>query len=148
MHWCQDESIAAMSAIPVIGVLFHKLHNWYHKKTNHPCHKEGCQEKHLEHLNTREISTHLIKLSIPQIDEKFGQLATILLTNDRKLLETDYFPSVSEFSWFLDQDKYLIAYWNDKVFHWIEREWFADIELEEDLSIDVEINNDYSLSSL
>ena len=49
MHFCQDEALAIMSAIPAVGVFFKKIHAWFHKKTHHKCHEKDCYEDHVEH---------------------------------------------------------------------------------------------------
>src|ERR1700722_15840619 len=49
MHWCSDESLAVLSAIPVVGYYFRKLHIWYHNKSHHPCHEKQCNKTHAEH---------------------------------------------------------------------------------------------------
>jgi len=48
-HICADEILMIMMMIPFIGYFFGKLHAWYHKKTNHKCHTEGCNDTHVEH---------------------------------------------------------------------------------------------------
>lgn len=37
-HFCPDEVMAIMAAIPFIGVLFRRLHLWYHSKVKHKDH--------------------------------------------------------------------------------------------------------------
>ena len=49
MHWCADETFMLMSMIPSIGMLFHRLHTWYHVKFGHKCHEKTCDKKHIEH---------------------------------------------------------------------------------------------------
>ena len=144
-HWCYQETETVALSIPIVGITARKIYQWCHKlfkgrKHNH----DQCISTHLISKN-KEPPSNFIKLTISQVDDKFGQLATILLSNDRNLLEVNYFPSINEFSWFVDQDKYLVAYWNGKMFNFFEddQEWFEDdVELEEDLSIDVVMDND------
>lgn len=40
MHFCGDEIIMIMTAIPFIGYLFHRAHYWYLIKF--PKHKDKC----------------------------------------------------------------------------------------------------------
>ena len=49
IHWCNDESMMLMSAIPFIGYYFRKLHIWYHTKIKHRCHTKHCDSTHAEH---------------------------------------------------------------------------------------------------
>lgn len=49
MHWCMDETLALMAMIPFIGIIFAKIHNWWHAKFGHKCHEESCQATHVEH---------------------------------------------------------------------------------------------------
>lgn len=55
MHWCNDENLALLSAIPVVGFYFRKLHAWYHSKIHHPCHHEGCAQPHVEHSDASPV---------------------------------------------------------------------------------------------
>lgn len=48
-HFCTDELIALMMIFPFIGILFKKIHAWYHTKIKHKCHTEGCNDTHAEH---------------------------------------------------------------------------------------------------
>lgn len=48
-HWCMDETMMVMAMIPFIGAFFRRIHVWYHVKFNHSCHKDNCQDKHLDH---------------------------------------------------------------------------------------------------
>lgn len=38
-HICMDEILLFFAMFPFIGVAFHKLHAWYHKKFHHKDHK-------------------------------------------------------------------------------------------------------------
>jgi len=49
IHWCNDENLMLLAAIPFIGIWFRKLHAWYHTKIKHRCHKDNCTEMHVEH---------------------------------------------------------------------------------------------------
>lgn len=40
MHWCADETLMLMSMIPFIGIMFRKLHTWYHTKFHHKEHEK------------------------------------------------------------------------------------------------------------
>jgi len=142
-HWCYQETETVALSIPIVGITARKIYQWCHKLS-----KGG------KHNHNQCISTHLqpifmpppnyIKLTIPEVDNRFGQLATILLSNDRNLLETNHFPSINEFSWFVDQNNFLVAFWNGRMFNFFvdDQEWFEAAELEDDGSIDVEIDND------
>jgi hypothetical protein len=132
MHWCSDESLAAASAIPVIGALFRKAHKWYHKKTHHKCHQAGCDAKHLHHI---EVEESLVPnppardvISMEEVDQHFGQLATIFLMFNRKLLGTNFFPAANEFVWFLSPDDTLTARWKNNFFVWDGKDWNLDPE--------------------
>lgn len=57
-HWCADETIALLSMIPFIGLFFARLHAWWHKKFHHPCHTEGCQEAHVQHVEHEYTCDH------------------------------------------------------------------------------------------
>lgn len=57
-HWCADETIALLSAIPFIGYFFARLHAWWHKKFNHPCHEEGCKDTHIHHVQVEYTCDH------------------------------------------------------------------------------------------
>ena len=39
-HFCQDELLMLMAAIPIIGMYFNKIHLWYHNKFKHHSHKD------------------------------------------------------------------------------------------------------------
>jgi hypothetical protein len=136
-----DETYATLAAFPVIGFYYKKLHAWYHKKMQHPCHHPGCPEKHLEHTGSEqkiiekdyskfELAEGQKKLYISDVDRQFGQLATILLVNDRSLLEVKDFPLDAEFTWFVDKDS-LFAHWRGKIFAYVDREWLPQIEASE-----------------
>lgn len=128
MHWCQDETLAAMSAVPVVGVLFRKAHKWYHNKTHHKCHHEGCHDEHAEHMT---VDGEILAPNLPdrealapgEVDAKFGNLATILLMFDRRMLKSYTFPDTSEFEWFLAPEDKLEARWKNKFFSWNGAEW-------------------------
>lgn len=49
MHWCMDETLMVLALIPVIGIFFRRLHNWYHKHFHHKCHEPHCHEEHVTH---------------------------------------------------------------------------------------------------
>jgi hypothetical protein len=52
MHWCYQETEALMmllSAIPLIGFFFKRLHLKFHAKWKTICHKESCNDKHMDH---------------------------------------------------------------------------------------------------
>lgn len=133
MHWCQDETLAAMSTVPVVGYLFRKLHRFYHQKTHHKCHEPGCEAEHLNHVHLAE--EELLPnppgrdiLTVPEVDHYFGTVATILLMFDRKLLGVPYFPPASQFTFFLSQPDNLSARWKNKFFIWDRRGWVLDPE--------------------
>lgn len=48
-HFCYDELLMILAAIPFIGILFRKIHNWWHTKFHHKCHEEYCYSDHVEH---------------------------------------------------------------------------------------------------
>ncbi len=56
MHWCIHEQLMLMTAIPLIGLWFKKLHAWYHLKFNHKCHTNGCEDIHVEHKDSNDDS--------------------------------------------------------------------------------------------
>lgn len=41
MHWCGEETMLLMTAIPFLGVFFRRLHTWYHSKVKHLPHGEN-----------------------------------------------------------------------------------------------------------
>ena len=127
MHWCQDETYAVMSGVPVVGYFFKRIHKWYHNKTHHKCHHQGCESDHAEHV-TPGGETLLPNppgryvIQPETVDVLFGDLATILLMFDRRLLKTINFPEPNEFVWFA-QDNQLSARWKNKFFQWDGTEW-------------------------
>lgn len=48
-HICADEIFMIMAALPFIGVIFSKLHAWWHVKFKHKCHKHDCDDTHINH---------------------------------------------------------------------------------------------------
>lgn len=48
-HWCADETLMLMTAIPFVGMYFRRIHAWWHNKFSHKCHEKTCEEKHVEH---------------------------------------------------------------------------------------------------
>jgi hypothetical protein len=124
MHFCSDEALAISTSIPIIGVFFRKLHKWYHSKTHHKCHEKDCQAEHVEHdLIDLPIPTDCVRLTVEEVDVRFGSIATILLMFDRKMLETKTFSPHSEFVWFLSSNDVLTARWNNKLFVWEQSSW-------------------------
>lgn len=139
MHWCQDESVALMATIPVIGIAFRKLHNWVHQKMNHKCHHEGCDSTHTDHVEEVVVSIPSTwrEVTIDEVDRQFGDLPTILLMFDRVLLGTidkypgeqsawemlsgekddGTFPTRNEFKFFLSNNT-LHGYCRGKFFVW------------------------------
>lgn len=150
MHWCQDETLAAASAIPVVGVLFRKAHKWYHKASHHKCHNPGCEAHHLDHVHEEVLlpnPTDRTVISVADVDHLFGQLATITLMFDRRLLKTREFPPLSEFVWFMKQEDDgvmldLSARWKNKFFVWDGTDWKPEFEeeKEEDFTFEDIIN--------
>lgn len=131
MHWCQDETLAAMSAVPVVGILFKKVHKWYHKSTHHKCHHAGCESDHLDHVEEALMPNPPARdvLTVEQVDSYFGQLATIILMHDRKLLGTREFPPHNEFVFFISpEEDILTARWKNKFFIWDGKDWSLDPE--------------------
>src|SRR5271169_682606 len=49
-HFCTDELLMTLAMIPFIGILFRKLHVWWHKHFHHQCHEKGCEAQHLDHV--------------------------------------------------------------------------------------------------
>jgi hypothetical protein len=140
MHWCQDETLAAASAIPVVGVLFRKVHKWYHKASHHKCHNAGCEAHHLDHVHEEPLlpnPTDRAVISVAEVDHLFGQVATIMLMCDRRLLKTREFPPLSEFVWFMKQEDDgvmldLSARWKNKFFVWDGTDWKPEFEEEKE----------------
>lgn len=125
MHWCQDETLAAMSTVPVVGYLFRKTHKWYHEKIHHKCHEAGCESEHLDHVETEELIPNppdRETVPVEYVDIFHGSATTILLTCDRKLLGTRDFPTADQFVWF-EKDNKLSARWKNKFFEWDGKEW-------------------------
>lgn len=145
MHWCADETLAAMSAVPVVGYFFRRVHNWYHSKMHHKCHHEGCSLDHAEHL-TSDGEVMLPNppgrtvISMEAVDKLFGELATILLVFDRRLIKSYTFPEPSEFIWFA-QGKQLSARWKNKFFAWNGQDWEVDTTYPVHTSNDVTSDN-------
>jgi len=139
-HWCADESIAAMSTVPVIGFLFRKVHKWYHKVSHHKCHNEGCDAHHLNHVHEEPLvpnPTDRSIITVTDVDRLFGQLATIILMCDRRLLNTREFPPLSEFVWFIKQESNgimldLSARWKNQFFVWDGTDWKNEFEEEKE----------------
>jgi hypothetical protein len=147
MHFCQDEALAIGSTVPVIGIFFKKIHKWYHKASHHKCHQPGCEAEHLEHGHVEEVlmlnPTDRSVISVEEVDNLFGQLATIFLMHDRKLLETQEFPPHSEFVFFIRQELNgimldLSARWKNKFFLWDGEKWERELaeKLEEEVLIE------------
>jgi hypothetical protein len=137
-HWCLDEQIALMSSLPVIGILFNKIHKWYHKASHHKCHEPGCNVNHLSHQIEEVLlpnpTDHNV-ISVEEVDHLFGSLATIILMYDRKLLGTKEFPPHTEFVWFMKQEPNgiilnLSARWKNKFFVWNGNDWKSELEEE------------------
>lgn len=38
-HFCMDEALMLMAAIPFLGLWFRKVHHWYHLKFKHKNHE-------------------------------------------------------------------------------------------------------------
>jgi hypothetical protein len=49
MHFCSDELFAILAMLPFIGVFFRRIHDWYHLKFGHKCHKKDCNDSHVIH---------------------------------------------------------------------------------------------------
>ena len=39
MHWCMDETLMLLAALPWLGYYFRKLHVWWHTKYHHKPHE-------------------------------------------------------------------------------------------------------------
>jgi len=117
-----------MSAIPAVGIFFKKLHNWYHEKINHKCHQAGCDEHHLNHHQEELLPNPVDReaISVAEVDNRFGQLATIMLMFDRKLLKTRKFIPHSQFVWFVSPDNVLSARWKNSFFMWDGKVWKSE----------------------
>ena len=48
-HICSDEILMFMTMIPFAGFYFKKIHDYWHVKLNHKCHKSSCDKQHLDH---------------------------------------------------------------------------------------------------
>ncbi len=131
MHWCMDETLAFLAAIPFIGYLFHKLHVWWHKKFHHKCHKDGCDSDHVEHTyspfdrnNDDNLLTKgdvLILTGWDSIIEedvaaRFGDDIIEDLISDDCLLDVDERPADDEFRWFVNDRQHLRAVFRERVF--------------------------------
>jgi hypothetical protein len=77
--------------------------------------------------NLQANPSGLKSISIDEVDRYFGQLATIILTCDRHMLGTEYIPSKSEFTWFIDQSDNLSAHWKNEVFFYFQNEWYQEL---------------------
>jgi hypothetical protein len=130
MHWCAQESKPLAMSIPFVGYFARKVYKRYHSLMHGKKHDHNeCTAGHAEHTTY----IHMVPLmpnppgrdilTIEEVDSIFGQLATILLMFDRKLLETDIFPPSSEFLWFLSPDDTLSARWGNKFFVWDGQDW-------------------------
>jgi hypothetical protein len=50
-HFCTDELLALLAMLPVIGLLFRRMHTWWHNHFHHKCHEPGCNDTHVEHCH-------------------------------------------------------------------------------------------------
>ena len=156
MHWCQDETYAALSTLPVIGYYYKKVHSWYHNKTQHKCHHQGCSATHSEHPNlTAGEFVHMAHaagqdmlglcndiefitlhfgdsqiITMAEVDIRYGQLATILLMFDRPLLNVKEFQPETEFTWLVSKHDTLLACFQNRLFVWDGEKWEPELILE------------------
>jgi hypothetical protein len=119
-----------LGGLPIVGYYYKKMHAWYHEKTHHKCHHHDSAADHVEHESAMAVVVNipdppgLTRLTMEEVDERFGQLATILLMFDRKfLLGTEFFPEAETFTWFVGQDNKLSARWNGIFFDWNDGGW-------------------------
>jgi len=52
-HICMDEILMFMAMFPFIGVIFARIHMWYHNKFTHKCHEPSCDDSHLDHIDEK-----------------------------------------------------------------------------------------------
>ncbi len=117
MHWCMDETLALMAMIPFIGIIFAKIHNWWHAKFGHKCHEESCQETHAEHegLEIKDNLTCTIDtlwdagnydhdlydlISKEDLDERLGPITDKLFY--KLQFDLDEFLKKEDFRWFIN----------------------------------------------
>ena len=128
-----DETYATLSAFPIIGYYYKRIHNWYHEKTNHKCHQPGCSETHAEHtVKVKEVlvpnPSEWNVMTMEEVDAHYGQNATILLMFDRKLLGVKDFLPHSAFTWLFTLDDTLSARYGNKFFAWDGERWARQFE--------------------
>jgi hypothetical protein len=131
MHWCYQESEALAISIPVVGIWLRKIYVWQHNLFKGKSHNHhDCQAEHVEHESAIAVVVNapdppsLTRLTMEEVDERFGQLATILLMFDRKfLLGTEGFPEAESFTWFVSPDNHLFARWDNRFFAWDNNSW-------------------------
>lgn len=55
MHWCIDEQLMLMSALPFLGLFIRRIHLWYHSKFNHKSHcHQYCEHSENETNTTND----------------------------------------------------------------------------------------------
>ena len=108
MHWCMDETLMVMMALPIIGIFFRKLHTWWHKRSHHKCHQEGCNAEHVEHtpvVNHDEewFMDDWTSVEAEYVEARFGGSIMDDLMGDLRLLQVDERPHDEEFNWFVNE---------------------------------------------
>lgn len=104
-HWCPDETLALFSALPFIGYFFAKLHAWWHQKFHHPCHTDGCQNTHVDHVELTEAynpGNDWDELTQDDAMGRFGYYLVDDLMCDTELLKVEECPADKEFTWFIN----------------------------------------------
>lgn len=126
MHWCMDETLAFLAMIPIIGYFFRKLHAWWHAKTHHKCHTDGCDSDHVVHTNNQNdnvltkgdvlIITGWDSIHPDDVKERFDDCIMDDLITDDYLLDVDEEPAADEFRWFVNDKLHLRAVFRERVF--------------------------------
>jgi hypothetical protein len=158
VHFCQDELYATLATFPVIGYYYKKVHSWYHNKTQHKCHQQGCSSTHSEHPKlavdtlkvccNKEFITPLPEgsqiITMREVDDRYGQLPTILLMFDRPLLKIKDFASEKDFTWLVSRHDTLLARFQNRLFVWDGERWIAELvyELTEEKAVKENISLD------
>lgn len=120
-HFCTDELLAILAALPFIGIFFHRLHAWWHKRFNHKCHEKNCDSSHLEHDNSliASRSEDWDLISRDDVEARFGKS----LINDL-VWDSSFFkelPMHKDFTWWIVNGACLAAAYQGRIFiHVIE----------------------------
>jgi hypothetical protein len=110
-HWCADESLAVMAALPFIGHYCRRLHAWYHSIFKTSCHTEKCCQ-----APTSPSENSWDEISLSNVEEKIGLYAVDDLIGNLELLKIVDTPQDHEFSFFLNQEGQIKATFRGRIF--------------------------------